>query len=486
MSEYKLFAQRVGLVGITNAIISLHGLILIPVLTKTLGASGYGTWAQIIVTISLITPIAMLGLPSAMVRFLAAEKDKKEIQEGVYSVLFAILFFGLIFSLLVYALSNPIAVTIIRDASATPLIKIASIIVLAGALDGATLQFFLTFGQMKKYSALTLLQTFGEVCLVALAVFYGSGLLGAVVSLLTSRIIVFLISFSLVISKIGFAIPTFTQIKSRLKPYLLFGLPMVPAVISAWVINMSDRYIIGYFMGSTPVGIYAAAYGVGSVILMFYSPISTVLYPTISKLWEDDKLEDVRTHLKYTFKYFLMIAIPSAFGLTVLARQILIILSTSEFVSSGVLVLSISAFSTVLYGGSSILGHVFVLIKKTKYIAYLLAIAAVTNIILNIILVPLIGILGAAIGTLFAFFMLFVCYFNSSHKFFKFNLDFPFVVKSIIASLIMSGFILKYNPVGTIDTLISIGLGGGIYLGLIVLMKGIKKDEFRVLKDSFK
>jgi len=66
MTEYKLFAQRVGLVGITNAIVSLRGLILIPILTKTLGASGYGMWAQIIVTISLITPIAMLGLPSAM------------------------------------------------------------------------------------------------------------------------------------------------------------------------------------------------------------------------------------------------------------------------------------------------------------------------------------------------------------------------------------------------------------------------------------
>jgi len=55
MSEYKLFAQRVGLVGITNLIFSLCGLIFIPILTKTLGASGYGIWAQIIVTISLVT-----------------------------------------------------------------------------------------------------------------------------------------------------------------------------------------------------------------------------------------------------------------------------------------------------------------------------------------------------------------------------------------------------------------------------------------------
>ncbi|MCD6203660.1 MAG: hypothetical protein J7I99_04805 [Methanophagales archaeon] len=48
MSEYKLFAQRVGLVGITTAIVSLRGLIIIPILTKTLGADAYGVWSVII------------------------------------------------------------------------------------------------------------------------------------------------------------------------------------------------------------------------------------------------------------------------------------------------------------------------------------------------------------------------------------------------------------------------------------------------------
>ncbi|MCK4731610.1 MAG: oligosaccharide flippase family protein, partial [Methanophagales archaeon] len=80
MPEYKLFAQRVGLIGITNLLVNLRGLILIPILTKTLGAEGYGLWAQVIVTIALITPLVTLGLSSAMIRFLAAERDRKEIQ----------------------------------------------------------------------------------------------------------------------------------------------------------------------------------------------------------------------------------------------------------------------------------------------------------------------------------------------------------------------------------------------------------------------
>ena len=57
MSEYKLFAQRVvGLVGITNLIVNLRGLIIIPILTKTLGADAYGVWSVII---SLLSPLAL-------------------------------------------------------------------------------------------------------------------------------------------------------------------------------------------------------------------------------------------------------------------------------------------------------------------------------------------------------------------------------------------------------------------------------------------
>jgi O-antigen/teichoic acid export membrane protein len=56
MKEYKLFAQRIGLVGIVSLIVNLKGLILIPILTKTLGAEAYGIWSIIVVTISLLSP----------------------------------------------------------------------------------------------------------------------------------------------------------------------------------------------------------------------------------------------------------------------------------------------------------------------------------------------------------------------------------------------------------------------------------------------
>ena len=63
MSEYRLFAQRIGLIGITNLLVNLSGVILLPILTKTLPIEEYGIWTQITVTIGLIPSIVMLGLP---------------------------------------------------------------------------------------------------------------------------------------------------------------------------------------------------------------------------------------------------------------------------------------------------------------------------------------------------------------------------------------------------------------------------------------
>ena len=76
MNSYKKYAKNVGLVTIANIISTLKGFILLPILTKTLGAELYGTWALISVTISLLTPFCTLRLDHVIVRFLSPEKDE--------------------------------------------------------------------------------------------------------------------------------------------------------------------------------------------------------------------------------------------------------------------------------------------------------------------------------------------------------------------------------------------------------------------------
>ena len=481
MTEYKLFAQRVGLIGITNLLVNLRGLILIPILAKTLGAEGYGLWAQVIVTIALITPLVTLGLSSAMIRFLAAERDRKEIQEGFYSSAVLIFFGSVLASAILFIFSEPIAASLFGGA--TEVVKLIAVIIPFWNLDTTLFSLFTAFNQMKRYSIFRIAETFGEVGLVAYMVLSGFGIYGAVISILIIRIVIILLMSVLVIREIGVRIPDF----SKLKSYLHYGLPLVPSIIFAWIAASSDRYVIVYFLGLAPVGIYSAAYNISqAAIYMFLAPISFVLVPTLCRLYDDKKMDEVKTHLRYSLKYFLMFAIPVTFGVSVLAKQILTILATSEFVYTGSLVMPFVALSMVLSGFYSIIGTILILVKKTKIYGLIWGMAALTNLSLNIVLVPYIGILGAAIATLISFAIASVITVRVAFRYLRFEIGLTFIIKSIVASVIMALILWQLNPIGTLNVLISIGVGAAIYFIILILLKGIKREEVGFIKNVFR
>ena len=90
-SERALFIKRLGLLGLTNVVNTLIGIILIPIFTKGRPLEDYGLWVQINVSLGLIPGLTCLGLPYTLVRYIAGEKDKSKIKETVYSILFVVL-----------------------------------------------------------------------------------------------------------------------------------------------------------------------------------------------------------------------------------------------------------------------------------------------------------------------------------------------------------------------------------------------------------
>lgn len=480
MNEYKLFTQRIGLIGITNLLVSLSGIILLPILTKNLPIEDYGAWVQVMVTIALISSIVILGLPYTMVRFLAAEKDKKEIQDGFYSIALIVLFTSVIASLLLLLLfSKPIATSLFDNR--TDLLKILLLLIPIECLRSVCLNFFRAFQQIKRYSLFVFIQTYGMVALVTYSVLSGYGVYGAVLSFLIAKILMVLLMGSLIISEIGIKIPNF----SHLKEYLNFGLPTVPGNFSSWIIRSSDRYVIGFFLGVAFVGYYSPGYALGSMIGMYGAPLGMLLPAVLSKLYDEGKYEEVKIYLEYALKYFLILAIPSAFALSILSKQLLVILTTSEIASQGYLITSFVALSALLLGASAIISHIIVLVKKTKIIGSIWIIAAIINLGLNFVVIPYIGIMGAAITTFIAYFLASVLIIYYSFKYFRFDIDFRFILKSILASVAMSFVIIKWSPVGSLNVLLVIGTCAVVYAAILLLLGGVKKEEIKFFRGLF-
>lgn len=476
-STYKKYARDTILAGIANLVRPLRGLILLPILSKTLGVEGYGTWSQIQVTINLLMPLALLQLGFTMTRFLAAERDKGKISKGFFSILAAASLTSFLFSVLMFVFARPLAVAFFGGADAEPFIKLAAFLVLLATIDQVVIEYFVAFRQMKRYSAFIIAQTIGEVALIAYLVSAGFGLYGAITALLAVRAALFIIGFPLVKRQIKFAIPNL----ATLKPYLAFSLPLLPYSLCYWMVNVGDRYVIGYFLGATAVGLYSAPYALGALPYLFYSPLVTVLFPAITYLYENNRLQELKVHLGYSLKLFLVFAIPAAFGLSVLSKSLLTTLTTSEF-AEGYLIVPIVALGVLLFSCSYIFSDVLTLFKETKLVAFIFGGSALVNLVMNIILVPLIGILGAAISTLLTFTIHLIVVSVLANRRLAFDIDLKFIAKSIVSSVIMGAVVWKLNPAGAINILISVAVGAVVYFAVLTLLRGFSKNEWAFLK----
>jgi len=470
--EYTKFGQQVGYVIGANIALLLIGFIRLPILTKGLGATLYGTWSLINVTVTLIVPFALLGLNSAIIRFLAAEKDKGRIREDFLSACSVVFLSGAAFSILLFLFSDYLATSIFKDIHLSFYVKLASILILFNSIYELILNLFRTQKKIGLYTTINLSRDALLVGLIVLALLLGYKLTGVITAAIISVMLICLVELLISLRQVGFHIPRFSSMRS----YLKWGVPLTPNAALVWIIHFSDRYIVNYFLGVTAAGIYSAAYRIGEYASFTLVAMSTVLYPTIIKSYEEGNLSETRKYLKYSLKYFMIIAIPSAFGLSILAKPILSILTTPEFIT-GTTTVPFVAFSGILLGLYQICLYTIYIANKTYLTVSLLGTSAALNIILNIILIPRMGIVGAAVATLIAYGVLGILTLLVSRRYLKFDLSVTFMLKAILASAIMTLFIWFINPESIALVLISIFAGVIIYFGVLFSVKGLSKSE---------
>jgi len=477
MLSYQKFARDVGFIGTVQVLTSLGTFFLLPIITKTLGTYDYGIWAQINITVSLISSLALMGLSMGFVRFLSSETENKVIKEAVYSILFFVTISSSLACLLLYTFAEPLAIFGFKDPGATYFIQAGSFLIILNALESISLFYFRVFRQIKKYSYLTLFETFGKLFFILILLKIGYGLLGVILATLIVQIFIFLISLVGIISQIGFTLPRFTHIKE----YLQFSLPLTPTSLVRWITESSDRYLVTYFLGLGSVGVYSAAYSIGNLIQLFVSPLQLILLPELSKLFDEDKIDQVRTYMSHSLRYFLLITIPAVFGLSALAKPLLGIFTTQDFLS-GWLVIPIIAFAGLLAGIFQILINILFLVKETKFATYINIIAAASNVMLNLLLIPSIGIIGAALSTLIAYLLMIILCIRISMKHFVFDFYFYDIAKSIFSSLAMYLFVSRFYISNVYELFGVTAIGAFVYVFMMFIVGGFSKYELSIVK----
>jgi O-antigen/teichoic acid export membrane protein len=475
--SYKTFIKDVAIIGLTQILINLSGFVLLPIITKTLGVYDYGIWAQLSITVSLLTALAMLALSTAFIRFFSSKTDKKEISKGFFSIFFFVALFSLLIISILFIFSDSISLFLFKTNVYSTLIQITSFLIVLNTLNTILLSYFRIYRQMLAYSGLVIFASVGHMVLtIILLIFFGYGIFGVVFSALFSYFVPLVIALIIIIKQVGFSLPSF----SEMPKYLRFSLPLAPNSLIFWITDSSDRYIVGFFLGTVSVGIYSAACVIGNLVQLFVWPLQIILFPQLSKLYDNGEIEEVKTYISYSLKFFLLISVPSVVGLTVLANQILVLLTTIDFIK-GVTVIPLIALSALFAGIFQIIINITMLCKKTKYNFWIQVFSALLNITLNFILIPLIGILGAAIATLFSFIMMSSMAYIISKKYLRFKFDILFISKIILSSILMGliVFLLKEQ----VSLFLQVLIGIVTYFVFCYVFKIFNKQEISFFKN---
>lgn len=189
--------------------------------------------------------------------------------------------------------------------------------------------------------------------------------------------------------------------KTMWKFALRLSLPMIIHTLAKSVLDMSDRLMITSMCGKSEAGIYGTVYNISTMSLIVWNAINRSLVPTIFEKLEN---KDYKSLNKLIDKVLMVYGV-MAILMTLVAPEILMILTTSEYFDAVYMMPAISAgiYLTALY---DIFVTMLMYKKKSSNVMTATLLAAITNIILNYFCIPKFGYMAAAYTTLFSFVLL--------------------------------------------------------------------------------
>ena len=264
------------------------------------------------------------------------------------------------------------------------------------------------------------------------------------------------------------------KIKSNwdlVKKFLSYGVPMTFWYLSSIFMDIGDRYIIKYFLGYKELGIYDANYRlIGGFAALIVMPITLSLHPMLMKIAgskDDYKISDL-----------ISIIIENLFILGVLAvciiflfhRDIAHLLLGNDF-RSGSQIMPIVLAGIVFFNIGTYAHKPFEIEKKTKIMVIISAISAVVNLIINFILIPTIGYIGAAYSTFIAYFFYTIVTGSLGRKLINWNIQWKQVLQGLLFLVICTLFISFTRS--WVDNSFSMRLGFYISILLACTVSGI-------------
>ncbi|MEG8947845.1 oligosaccharide flippase family protein [Rosettibacter firmus] len=425
--------------SLSNIAPKIIGVILLPIYTAYLNKAEFGTWDLLDVTTNILAEIFLFGQAASLI-FLNNSSEFKEKKKITLFTLFIFLFVAGTFLIIISELF--ISLDIITDKIINTIyIRLIALIVLFRTLNNLFLSKYRAEEKAIFFSSISIIKL---LIIAALTIYFivniKKGIEGIFLAAVIGEAIISIFLFLSLIRQMNFKFD-FKILKISLK----FGFPLIFASLGIMLLNLSDRYIITYFLGYEANAIYGLGYRVAGVLNMFLvMPFSMSLMPIAFKYYgqQDDKrfFSKIMTYSTFVFIW-------GSIFISLFSKEIIKIFALKPEFYNAFYVVPIILFSYVFSGMRLTASLGMMLTKNTKHIASITLGAAILNIVLNLIFVPYFGILAAAINTLIAFVIFYYITQKVSNRYFPIPFENKKLILMICTGIILSsfGYFLKDN-----------------------------------------
>lgn len=183
-----------------------------------------------------------------------------------------------------------------------------------------------------------------------------------------------------------------------------YGLPLAATSILAFLVSGSDRFMLAAFIDTAAAGQYAVGHDLAQFTLgLLLNIVNLAAYPLIVSAFEREGEEAARRMLRWTLHLMLLVGLPAAVGMVALAPNIATVFVGADFREAAALIIPGIAIAASLAGFKAFYVDLsFQLRGRTIIQVWVLLITALVNIGLNLVLIPLWGIVGAVYATVAA------------------------------------------------------------------------------------
>lgn len=424
--------------GVGSVLEKSVAFLLLPLYTLYLNPKEYGIIALLMMILNLLQVLVVTPPQAGLNRYYYAPEWNG--REGILflNASLCVVAMSAALALLVYSTRSWIAASIISDPQTKDLVALYAVCMLFKPLGNYTLNFLWLRQKAKLFVMVSLLRFLSSVSLIVLlmvkwhlgvyAVGFGELVLGIFPVIALSR-------FSVQSMQWTVSFPTVWAI-------LRYGFPLILNGVSNNLIQWSDRYLLRVFMTVSSVGLYTFAYNFSAILnFILVVPSKQAVQPFVLQLEQTPDAQ--RAFISKCCTYFTLAGMGIWLPFSIFSEWGIRVMASDEMFYQGWRVVPILSFCYMLHGLGNFFAWGIIMEKKSWHLSWVSALSAAVNISLNILLIPLWGIMGAALATLMSYLLWDALKLYYSYKQYSLKFDFKKIIHVTIVALFL--YFLAFN-----------------------------------------